>query len=247
MKIAARLKLIEKLSENREPLRKERFAPTVYKGDDAKKLADQLQISRSDDASLFLYTISDSTEDRHGDTVSVKGWDTQVFEKSGAVLWAHQSRQPPVQTSKKLWVEDGALKSVAERFERGIYPFADMISDMVERGYIKMTSVGFIPFKWEIREGHEDDWWPPLDFKKQELTEYSIVPAGSNRNAFLEDMPEHDDTLKEFAEKVLDGEVEQPEEVKEQLEEAHKEKFSRSQHVINFDNVAKELKKMLTD
>lgn len=242
-----RSELVEKFVASGKSLRKRRCHTTkLLAGDEAKRQADTLEITLPSTGRLFKYVISDSTEDRHGDTIAPDGWQLKTFEKSAAVLWAHQHREPPVQTTKKVWLEDQKLMAIAQEFEKGINPFADMISEMVARGYIKMTSVGFLPFEYEIREGHEDDWWPPIDFLKQELTEYSIVSSGSNRNAFLEDMPEHNEALKQFVAQVLDGEKEVDASTKEQLEEVHEKKYRSKFYQIQGSEVADALRNMFS-
>lgn len=164
-----------------------RRAPTGsvkrYAGDDLKRAVDEMELEGVDpdqtELSLFEFNISDETEDRHGDIIRASGWDLRVFQKSQAVLWAHQADMPPVLQAVKTWQDGGVLKSVAQALEPGIYPFADMVAKMLEKRYLNMASVGFIPLEYQQRKNGS------FEFVRQELTEYSIVPSGSNRNAFL--------------------------------------------------------------
>lgn len=224
-----RKKLIGKHVENGGSLRK-RFTPrhqVVKDLDDIKRELAKREIQPPEGTdTLYKFVISDDTEDRHEDTILVDGWQTETFNKSGAVLFAHKSGEPPVMKSLDTFVEDGALKSWAVNIERGLYDFADMISDMVFKGYLKMTSVGFVPLEYRVKEGHEDKWFPPMIFEKQDLTEYSVVPAGSNRNAFIEGVEEqHQEAFEEMSEKVLDGEVEVDERTEEEIAEARNQKI----------------------
>lgn len=164
--------------------------------DERKKFFETLHRERGieitdvvDTQKVFLFTISDKSEDRHRDTVNPQGWETDDYEKNPVVLWAHNTAQPPVMSSKAILKEPTALKSVAASLPEEVletYPFARTITDMYTHGVLRMTSVGFRGLEYKIREGEEDLWWPAIDFLKQELTEYSAVPVGSNRNALLE-------------------------------------------------------------
>jgi hypothetical protein len=158
---------------------------------------------------VFLFTISDKSEDRHGDTVDPKGWETSDYEKNPVVLFAHDLASPPVMHTKAILKDADRLRAVAVSLPPDIeeaYPFAKTVSSMYEHGIMRMTSVGFRPLEWEVRKGFEDAWWPPVDFKKQELTEYSVVPVGSNRNALLEAQAKSVDIrpLVEWAQRTLE-------------------------------------------
>lgn len=221
-----RANLISKAVESGKGLRK-RYAhrQKTFSGDELKRELEKLGMTAPEGASrLYKFTISDDSRDRHGDTIEVDGWQTETFNKSGSVLFAHDQESPPVMKSLHVETEDGALKSWAVDFEKGLYDFADMIADMVAKDYLRMTSVGFVPLEFEPKDGQEDEWFPDLNFTKQDLTEYSIVPSGSNRNAFIEGVSEEfEDTLQEYTEQVLDGEKDVPEEAEEELEEAYSE------------------------
>jgi hypothetical protein len=71
-----------------------------------------------------------------------------------------------------------------EFMDADIHPLAETIFRMVKAGYVKATSVGFLPIEW----GWSKDKSRPfgIDFTKQELLEISIVPVPANANALAE-------------------------------------------------------------
>jgi HK97 family phage prohead protease len=131
----------------------------------------------------FNFVISTDSIDRMGDTVAVDGWQVENFFKGGPgpVLWAHDYTTPPVGRAPRVAVEEGALIGTVEFVPRDVSPFAGMIRDMVEGGFIKSTSVGFDPIRFEVNEERGG-----LDFKEQELLEFSIVPVPANPQAVIQ-------------------------------------------------------------
>lgn len=153
-------------------------------------------------------TISTASPDREGDTIAVKGWQLDNYLKNPVVLWAHDYQSPPIGRALEVTTGRGKLRSVTEFCERDLYPFADMIYQMVKGGFLSATSVGFRPLKWVIAEDRADDnsWFPPIDFKEQELLEYSWVPVPANPEALVGAKAAGIDVapLKAWAERTLD-------------------------------------------
>jgi hypothetical protein len=88
---------------------------------------------------------------------------------------------------------------VVEFPPEGTYEFADTVARLVDAGYLKTQSVGFIPKKWEDGDFDEDDKKKPRrTYTKQELLEISIVPVPSNPNALMNAVKEGVITTKQF-------------------------------------------------
>ena len=132
---------------------------------------------------VLTFTISTPDVDRDGDTIAVDGWDISSFIKGGTVLWGHDYDKP-VATPIATWVEGSALKSRAQFMPEDMNPFAFMVYRMVNEGYVRSASVGFKPLKYS--ENEERPGFRPLDFERQELLEWSVVPVPSNPNALAE-------------------------------------------------------------
>lgn len=136
------------------------------------------------------FTISTGTVDRYQDTVNPKGWDLKAWKANPVVLFAHKSNEPPVATGSNIRVEEGKyLRATADFIEGDISPFAETIYQMVSRGYLKATSVGFIPKEYKRPTEEEDPERHHnygLDFLSQELLEFSIVPVPANPQCLIQ-------------------------------------------------------------
>lgn len=171
--------------------------------------ADIKQVGGAEDRTL-RFTISTKAVDRDGDTIDPKGWDLSNFKRGGSVLWAHDNSQLPVARPTRTWVDGGKLKSHARFPTEDVYPFGDLVYRMIQDGMLRATSVGFLPKEWTLNEERKNAvGMPGVDFTKQELLEYSVVPVPSNPEALLEAKTKsaYDlSLLRDWCEKTLDGE-----------------------------------------
>ena len=160
-----------------------------------------------EDARLIDFIISTESVDRMGDTISVKGWDLKQYRKNPVVLFGHDSRQPPIGKARSVQKVDGALIARAEFMDKDLSSFAFSIFQMYVKGFMKATSVGFRPLAWErAPEDDQEDRPFGLDFKKQELLEFSAVPVPANPEALIQARSAGIDTepIKSWAAKILD-------------------------------------------
>ncbi|WP_157999744.1 HK97 family phage prohead protease [Paenibacillus elgii] len=176
-----------------EPIRK-RFILEEVKG-----------IEDTEDGLKVPFVISTGAVDRDKDLVNPQGWDLTNYRKNPVVLWAHDSRTPPVGKSIEETVSNTQLKSVALFTPKDLNPFGYMIGQMYAKGFMRAVSVGFRSDDWEWSKEEGRDWG--IDFKTQELLEYSAVPVPANPEAVLEAKGAGIDVspMLEWAEKVLDG------------------------------------------
>jgi len=129
----------------------------------------------------YEFTASTSDIDRDGEVIDVTGWDLKNFKKNPVIMYAHDYKTLPIGKATMVGVRDGKLKNTVEFPPEGTYEFADIVERLVNTGYLKTESVGFIPRKWEDGDGEKSS--PSRTYKKQELLEISIVPVPSNPNA----------------------------------------------------------------
>jgi len=164
-------------------------------------ILDEVKQVEGEDLTL-QFTISTGAIDRDNDTINPDGWNLENYMKNPVVLFAHDYRSLPVANALATWVENGKLKSRAKFTPQELYPFGYMVYQFYREGFMKATSVGFNPAKWQFSE---DRKWG-VDFLEQELLEYSCVPVPANPEALIEAGAKGIDTspLKEWAEKVLD-------------------------------------------
>ena len=164
------------------------MSETIYKVLDCeiKKLEDR----------VYEFTASTSTQDRDGEVIEALGWDLKNFKKNPVVMYAHDYRTLPVGKAPRVWISnDGKLKNTVEFPPEGTYEFADIVERLVDTGYLKTESVGFIPKKWEEGDGEKA---PKRTYTKQELLEISIVPVPSNPDALRNAIDDGVITTKQF-------------------------------------------------
>jgi HK97 family phage prohead protease len=151
-------------------LRKE-FVAEV-KADD---LAEQRQLT---------FTISTGAVDRQSDTVAVDGWEIDNYLKNPVVLWGHDYSALPIGRAIKVWSGDRALRAVMEPTPKGMVRFNDIVFDLFKGGFLNAVSVGFRPTEWKWSDDKERPMG--IDFKRQELLEFSAVTVPANAEALIE-------------------------------------------------------------
>ena len=149
------------------------------------------EVKSSKDLSRGIdFTISTGAVDRDRDTIDPNGFDLKAFKKNPVVLFAHDNSKPPIGRATKIRAKDGRLQATAEFMNNDIDTsgFSDMIFRMLKEGFLKATSVGFMPVDFDFVE--TDDFKDPrfggVDFSKVELLEFSVVPVPSNPEALIE-------------------------------------------------------------
>jgi HK97 family phage prohead protease len=136
------------------------------------KLFTKAEIERTDKGLVAVATTA--VEDRHGEVVTIEGWDTKNFKKNPILLWAHDHTEPAIGVAKNLRL-DGAGKKAKMVFEPVFHDLTDKakaLKSMVEEGIINSFSVGFRPLEMEGNT-----------YTKQELLEISLVNVPANPDA----------------------------------------------------------------
>jgi len=130
---------------------------------------------KDDDRVRFI--ISDGSVDRQNDTVAPDGWELGSYKSNPVVLWAHSHKDLPVGKAVDVVARNGRLEADTEFAD---HPFAQTVRDLVKGGFLRAVSVGFRPLEWTINEERGG-----VDFKRQELLEFSVVPVPANANALI--------------------------------------------------------------
>jgi HK97 family phage prohead protease len=151
------------------------------------------------------FVFSDATVDHSDDSIDPKGWQLDVFESNPVALFSHMSWDPPIGRASNVKVSGGKLAGDIEFAPPEVYDFADTIYRLVDGGYLKAVSVGFLPKKWSFSNDKDRPYG--IDFKEQLLLEISVCPVPCNPAALGEARSVGIDTspLVEWAEKVLDS------------------------------------------
>lgn len=132
-------------------------------------------IEKATDAD-FMAVASTSVEDRHGEIVSVDGWDLKNFKKNPVLLWAHDHSEMAVGVATKVWI-DGSGKRAKLMIEGVIHDATEKaraLKQLVKDGVIKTMSVGFRPLEVDGDT-----------YESQELLEVSFVNVPANQQAMI--------------------------------------------------------------
>lgn len=126
------------------------------------------------------HLISNATQDRAGDIVEPKGWDTEKFLSNPVVLVDHDYRvEKIIGRAQSVWADDSGLYATTVFSDKGLGAAA---FDLVQAGIARAWSVGFRPIDQEpIRD--EKGVLKGFRFTKQELLEYSLVAIPMNPDA----------------------------------------------------------------
>lgn len=124
------------------------------------------------------FVISTERRDRYRDTIALDGWELAEFRRNPVVLWAHSHRDLPVARAPEVSVDENALRSVAQFPTAEVHKFGDTVFQLLLGKFLNASSVGFDPSKFIINDDERG-----IDFVKQELLEWSIVPVPANPDA----------------------------------------------------------------
>ncbi len=138
--------------------------------------------SISDENRTVDFIITSDEPDRDNDVIDPKGWNLKSFKANPVVLWSHDYQLPPIAKAIRVGKVEGGLKSRAQFVPPDVSPFAESIFQMIKGGFLNAASVGFRPTEWEFNEKRGG-----MDFKKQELLEWSVVPVPANADATVID------------------------------------------------------------
>ena len=147
-------------------------------------------ISVNSDNRTISYLVSDETPDRMGDIIRVKGWDLANYKRNPVILWAHDGKAvPPIGRANNVRRRYGPNRLTAdiEFAPAEAHEFADTIYQLASRGFIKATSVGFLPTEMEDVDEKKRSalGMGPYGqiFSASELMEVSVVSVPANPSA----------------------------------------------------------------
>jgi len=174
-----------------------------------ERLAEVRNINEVERTAQFV--ISTESIDRHGTSFKLDGWDLSTYDRNPIVGYNHEvsGSNPDTIIGTSRVFRDGEALIGEVTFEReGNNPLADKVFNKMQDGILKMASVGAIPH--EYRYGNkEDEDRNTIYFTRQELVEWSIVSAGSNRDAFKRSADQVDELKKslEVEEEIVEQEM----------------------------------------
>ena len=126
------------------------------------------------------FIITTGSADREKDVIDPAGWDVSSYLKNPVVLFAHDYDSLPVARTVSLKQHGDQLIAVAEFASAELNPMAEQVYQMLRQGFLKGASVGFRPLAFTYNEARGG-----VDFSKQELLEFSVVPIPANAQALM--------------------------------------------------------------
>ena len=134
-------------------------------------------------ARTMRFVASDESVDRYGDIIRASGWQLNNFRKNPVLLFAHDSRQPPVGQVPSIEVVGTELIADCLFRPEGDSQLSDDVWRAVEGGFLRAASVGFTPTGPvnQLVDGAGNV--TGYEFTSQELLELSVVPVPANPQA----------------------------------------------------------------
>ena len=132
-----------------------------------------------DDRSV-KFVITTGAADREKDVIDPSGWDVENYLRNPVVLFAHDYDSLPVARTISLEQQGDKLIAVAEFASAELNPMAERVFQMLKQGFLRGASVGFRPVAFTFNDARGG-----VDFAKQELLEFSIVPIPANAQALM--------------------------------------------------------------
>jgi len=146
-------------------------------------------ISQDEATSTYKFVMTKQVPDRGNSIVHIDGVQTKNFINNPIVLYNHNLNLP-IGRVKSIYIEDKSLIGEVE-FHR-LTPTSVEVSDMVEAGYLKTVSIGFLPMKLKVLpitkeqldsgEYYETSKFA-THFEKSELFELSVVTVPAHPSA----------------------------------------------------------------
>jgi Escherichia/Staphylococcus phage prohead protease len=135
------------------------------------------------EARTMRFVASDESVDRYGDIIRASGWQLENFRKNPVLLFAHDSRQPPVGQVPSIEVVETELIAECLFRPEGDSQLSDDVWRAVEGGFLRAVSVGFTPTGPVNELVDSTGNWTGYEFTSQELLELSVVPVPANPQA----------------------------------------------------------------
>lgn len=132
------------------------------------------------------FVITTDGVDRDGDIMDPMGMNTEHYEKNPTVLLFHNYHSFPVGKVIKIKKTKKNVVATIEFVPENVLPEADTSWKLVELGFLKTVSIGFLPNYDTIERPSnmkKDGQEVYRIIKDYELMELSLVPVPSNRDA----------------------------------------------------------------
>lgn len=134
----------------------------------------------------FWFTASTDARDRQGDVIVQSAWKVADFMKNPVILWAHNYYETPIGKATEIKMGPDSLSVKIQFVPESTDPFAGKVAKLVEQGFLKTVSVGFMVYKSEPLTIEDMAQRPEMKYGQRlygDLLEVSIVPVPANPEA----------------------------------------------------------------
>lgn len=141
---------------------------------------------------VYRFKITTSALDRYNDIVQPNGVILDHYKSNPVVLFNHNSySELPIGKNLDIYAEGDGLVGITQ-----IHSLTSLAADvlkLLKGGFLKATSIGFIPLGWLDRTPNDDEklypsWFGETvrEYTKWEMLEYSIVSIPANPTALIQ-------------------------------------------------------------
>lgn len=128
----------------------------------------------------YVWRVSSASPTRSGDTTNIAGLE---YRSELPLLYNHQWSIPPI--GRVFNFRKGDDELIADVEIDLADEFAASLDGKIQRGFMRDSSIGFIPRKFSVREGEGVDGarFDPIHLEEAEIYEMSLVTVPDDRNA----------------------------------------------------------------
>ena len=132
---------------------------------------------------LYTFVASTGDEDRNHNVLDPRGWDLGEFAQNPVVFSNHSWRSDrlPVGKAHRVWVESG--RRLMATVEFADTPDGHEVEDLVEAGFLRAMSSGWLGMEFEVLRDSETGWPMGVHYHRQKLIELSVVGIPANPDA----------------------------------------------------------------
>lgn len=142
-----------------------------------------------DQPRTYWFVASTQSRDREGDVIVQGGWKFADFMKNPVVLWTHNYYSTPIGRVLEIKMEEKRFSAKIEFIPAEIDPFAGMVEQEVQGGWLRTVSVGFMVYKTEQLTPEEKAERPEMEWGRRlygDLLEISLCSVPANPQALRE-------------------------------------------------------------
>ena len=152
----------------------------------------QRKVAEVDTESHRIHIVATTdTVDRDSERILPRSLEKDIayYKENPVILYGHNHAIPAVGKMTDYAFSDEQMTMEIE-FAVNANPLAKLLWGLYSEGYMRMSSIGFIPLEWTDDKEQKMEGQQGLTFLRNELIELSLVNVGSNRYALSDLSPQ---------------------------------------------------------